>query len=323
MDDTNNLFHFTALAGTIYEYTTNDWSASTDYTPATTAGSISVGNVDLAAGQLQVRVKETQSTQAGLILSNSTAFNKVYAVTITVTKSDGTTPISGASITILPAEAGTHVTNSQGQVTVDLVNGAYTCTASAVSYAISPPLQLNVNGADITDAAISLTSPFAGISLSGTYKTVYEIGDAADWSGLIVTKTLANGDSAVIGSADYSVSGFSSTAAVTSQAITVSCTESGVTKTAGFTISVGKHPSPAAPTFVSADDIIDEFGFSAVIGKLYEYSTDSGLTWTTITAVGTTEKISVGNIDLSAGELKVRRAETEDTVAGAVLTNGS
>lgn len=122
---TANTFTFTTTAGKIHEYTTDNWTHATDFTPATTAGSISVGNTDIAVNQLQVRIKETDDTLAGSILTNAQAFTAVFDVTFTVLKNRDGSAIAGASIAISGPAISTVTTAANGMVTTSLRNGAY------------------------------------------------------------------------------------------------------------------------------------------------------------------------------------------------------
>lgn len=54
-----------------------------------------------------------------------------------------------------------------------------------------------VSNVAIADEKISLTSPLTGL-LSGVYKTDYKVGQSYDGSGLVVTKTLENGESVAV-----------------------------------------------------------------------------------------------------------------------------
>lgn len=97
---------------------------------------------------------------------------------------------------------------------------------------------------------------------------------------MIITKTLANGDTGNVTISAAAITGFSSASATASKKITVSYTEEGITKTATFNISVVKFTGPAAPLGGAVDDLNNVFTFLASAGTHYEYSTDGGTTWT-------------------------------------------
>ena len=93
--------------------------------------------------------------------------------------------------------------------------------------------------------------PFAleSITLSGNYKTSFEVGDTFSYDGLVVTAHYSNGTTEeVIG---YTVSGYDMDNAGT-QTITVSYTLNGVTKTANYQITVSEkavEPEPEKEGF--------------------------------------------------------------------------
>lgn len=84
--------------------------------------------------------------------------------------------------------------------------------------------------------------------------------------GLTVTKYLQDGYNQAVAAADYMVVGFDSNPAVANQALTISYTENGLTKTtpAGFAVNIVKWGGPAAPVGGTTDDVKDVFGFTAV-----------------------------------------------------------
>ena len=67
-------------------------------------------------------------------------------------------------------------------------------------------------------------------------KVKYNIGDALDTTGMVVTAVYSDETSAPV--TGYTTSGFDSSAAATDQVVTVSYTESSVTKTATFTVTI-------------------------------------------------------------------------------------
>ena len=93
-------------------------------------------------------------------------------------------------------------------------------------------------------------------------KTVYEIGDAADWTGMEVTATYNDKTTRALTESEYSVDGFNTATAAESQTITVKAQED-ETKTATFTIKIEKK------TIVAAD----AFTFTPPIGLTYNKNT--------------------------------------------------
>lgn len=75
----------------------------------------------------------------------------------------------------------------------------------------------------ISEVAPTLVS----ISLSGTYRTDYKVGDTFSYAGLIVTANYSNGSSKVV--SDYTVSS-PNMSIVGSQSVTVTYSENNVTK---------------------------------------------------------------------------------------------
>lgn len=78
-------------------------------------------------------------------------------------------------------------------------------------------------------------------------KTVYEIGDTPDWSGMEVTASYNDDSSRVLESSEYSVTGFNSAANAESQTITVTSTSGSKTDT--FTVKIDKKTITAANAF--------------------------------------------------------------------------
>lgn len=90
-------------------------------------------------------------------------------------------------------------------------------------------------------------------------KTVYEIGDSADWSGMEVTATYNDETTNVLTSDKYTVDGFDAATATESQTITVKAKEDAA-KTDTFTIKIEKKTIAAA----------DAFTFTPPIGLTYD-----------------------------------------------------
>ena len=88
------------------------------------------------------------------------------------------------------------------------------------------------------DYAISIseiTPTLVSISLSGTYRTDYKVGDTFSYAGLIVTANYSNGNSKVV--SDYTVS-VPNMSMVGSQSVTVTYSENNVTKSTSYLITI-------------------------------------------------------------------------------------
>lgn len=76
VDDENNTFTFNGTSGVTYEYSTNGGASWTDITvdSGTGVGTVTVGNVIVNTGDLQVRAKETDGYKASDVISNTSAY---------------------------------------------------------------------------------------------------------------------------------------------------------------------------------------------------------------------------------------------------------
>lgn len=86
------------------------------------------------------------------------------------------------------------------------------------------------------------TSPLASIALSGSYQTVFHVGDAFTYEGLVVTANYEDQSSRTVSSYTVSEPDMSTTGTKT---VTVSYTENEVTKEATYDITV--IPAPVVP----------------------------------------------------------------------------
>ena len=86
------------------------------------------------------------------------------------------------------------------------------------------------------------------ITLSGPQKIVYELNEALDTTGLVVTANYSDSSQKEV--SDYELSEFDSSEAG-QKTVTVSYTEGDVTKTADFTVTVNKAPDPETVTLTS------------------------------------------------------------------------
>lgn len=76
VDDENNTFTFNGTSGVTYEYSTDGGASWTDITvdSGTGVGTVTVGNVIVNTGDLQVRAKETDGYKASDVISNTSAY---------------------------------------------------------------------------------------------------------------------------------------------------------------------------------------------------------------------------------------------------------
>lgn len=76
VDDENNTFTFNGTSGVTYEYSTDGGASWTDVTvdSGTGVGTVTVGNVIVNKGDLQVRAKGTDVYKASTVISNTSAY---------------------------------------------------------------------------------------------------------------------------------------------------------------------------------------------------------------------------------------------------------
>lgn len=76
VDDENNTFTFNGTSGVTYEYSTDGGASWTDITvdSGTGVGTVTVGNVIVNKGDLQVRAKGTDVYKASTVISNTSAY---------------------------------------------------------------------------------------------------------------------------------------------------------------------------------------------------------------------------------------------------------
>lgn len=76
VDDENNTFTFNGTSGVTYEYSTDGGASWTDITvdSGTDVGTVTVGNVIVNTGDLQVRAKGTDVYKASTVISNTSAY---------------------------------------------------------------------------------------------------------------------------------------------------------------------------------------------------------------------------------------------------------
>lgn len=103
VDDENNTFTFNGTSGVTYEYSTDGGASWTDITvdSGTGVGTVTVGNVIVNTGDLQVRAKETDGYKASDVISNTSAYTATLegSVSLSGTAKYGetlTTTVTGA-----------------------------------------------------------------------------------------------------------------------------------------------------------------------------------------------------------------------------------
>ena len=82
-----------------------------------------------------------------------------------------------------------------------------------------------------------ITPTLVSISLSGTYRTDYQVGDIFSYAGLVVTAYYSNGSSKVV--SNYTVS-TPNMSIVGSQSVTVTYSENNVTKSTSYLINISE-----------------------------------------------------------------------------------
>ena len=99
--------------------------------------------------------------------------------------------------------------------------------------------------------------------------------------------------------------------------------ELSVDKNGSTTVQKGTSPAENKPQNGVVNDTkgVDTFTFTGKAGVSYEYSLDGGAAWKNVKLSGTTGTVSVGDVDLVAGMLKVRAKETNVYLAGDSIWN--
>ena len=99
--------------------------------------------------------------------------------------------------------------------------------------------------------------------------------------------------------------------------------ELSVDKNGSTTVQKGTSPAENKPQNGVVNDTkgVDTFTFTGKAGVSYEYSLDGGTAWKNVKLSGTTGTVSVGDVDLATGMLKVRAKETNVYLAGDSIWN--
>ena len=106
--------------------------------------------------------------------------------------------------------------------------GSQSVTVTYIENSVSKSTYYAISISEVTPSLVS-------ISLSGTYRTDYKVGDTFSYSGLIVTANYSNGNSKVV--SDYTVS-TPNMSIVGSQSVTVTYSENNVTKSTSYLINI-------------------------------------------------------------------------------------
>ncbi len=130
------------------------------------------------------------------------------------------------------------VGTSNGNASISITEAS---TTSKITFSASKKA-----GVRIDDVSVYYTSgpasPLDHITLSGSYPTTFTVGDTFSHEGMVVTATYENSDEKIVTS-DAEFSGYNMSAAG-NQTVTVSYTESEVTKTAEYEITVNPYIQP-------------------------------------------------------------------------------
>ena len=88
VDDGNNTFTFNGTSGVTYEYSTDGGASWTDITvdSGTGVGTVTVGNVIVNTGDLQVRAKETDGYKASDVISNTSAYTATLEGSVSLSR---------------------------------------------------------------------------------------------------------------------------------------------------------------------------------------------------------------------------------------------
>ncbi len=93
-------------------------------------------------------------------------------------------------------------------------------------------------------------------------KTEYDIGDALDLSGMVVTATMSDGTTAELGEGEYTVSEFDSSTAGEKTITVTYAADTSLTATLKVTVKEAEPVDTVPPVISGADDVAVEFGAS-------------------------------------------------------------
>ena len=197
----------------------------------------------LLAGTYNIRYQETNTHEAGetaSVVVNAYNAPAQYSVTVNGGTANPVSATEGTTITIT-ANAPEEGKVFSGWTSDD---GVAFADASALTTTFVMPTKNVTVTANYEDEVIPTV--LQSITLSGTHKTSFEVGDTFSYEGLIVTAHYNNKADTIIAngynvsSPDMSTEG--------SKTVTVSYTEEGVTKTATYQITVTAKETPVTPS---------------------------------------------------------------------------
>ena len=262
VDDENNTFTFNGTSGVTYEYSTDGGASWTDITvdSGTGVGTVTVGNVIVNTGDLQVRAKGTDVYKASTVISNTSAYTATLegSVSLSGTAKYGET----LTATVTGAQQGAVLTYTFCVDDTVLQQGSsntYKIEQAAIGKQITVKVSAEgykgtVNGTSDTvakaDGVLTLkqtefTPTFGdeafelGCSRTGDGTISYKVSDSKKADG-----TAADGDNSVIKVSD---TGVVTIVGAGSATVTVSLSETKCYTGAAeqtITVTVNKAPKP-------------------------------------------------------------------------------
>lgn len=262
VDDENNTFTFNGTSGVTYEYSTDGGASWTDITvdSGTGVGTVTVGNVIVNTGDLQVRAKETDGYKASDVISNTSAYTATLegSVSLSGTAKYGET----LTATVTGAQQGavlTYTFSADDTVLQQGSSNTYKIEQAAIGKQITVKVSAEgykgtVNGTSDTvakaDGVLTLkqtefTPTFGdeafelGCSRTGDGTISYKVSDSKKADG-----TAADDDNSVIKVSD---TGVVTIVGAGSATITVSLSETECYTGAAeqtITVTVNKAPKP-------------------------------------------------------------------------------
>ena len=160
-------------------------------------------------------------------------------ITVSNNKGFGTTQIRMYKDSVLTISAGSGtITDIEFTLSGSYTGGLSTSYSglSTSTWEKTLTSQARITALTVTYTPAATTAKLTGISLSGDYPTAFTVGDPFSHEGMTVTASYDNGSSADV-TADATFSGYDMSTAG-DQTVTVSYTESDVTKTATYDINV-------------------------------------------------------------------------------------
>lgn len=236
---------------------------SEDFTTNNTVSLLTTAGWTLS-GNCSMSTLNTKALQIASGKGNGTAqtpsFSSLSGTSATLTfyhKSSGS-----ASRTLTITGNGCKV-DGKTSTTVDVASSVSSSTITITEASTTSSITFSAaqnQGTIIDDVVVTYEkasdSPLASIALSGTYPTTFTVGDDFSHTGMTVTATYENGNTADVTS-KASFSGYDMSTAGT-ETVTVSYTENGVTKTNSYDITVKKGSAPKKYKKVTLQSEISE-----------------------------------------------------------------